>query len=466
MNRRARGTNYLKDAGFVRLIIFVVVFLLIALLGGSARADAAQGLYLRPIIVLSLVAVGLLQLEGLNWRLVRAPLILLGAFAATMLIQLIPFPAGFGPSNEGSIRSFAAALDGSSWTLLSLTPDRTWNALVALLVPIAVLLAYVGISSRYRALLLGVVLGVALLSALLGLLQVVGGSSSVFYTYEITNRGVPTGLFANRNHQAALLAISLPLLRMFALVIGRRDARLARPVVVVSLALAGFFALMVLVTGSRAGLILLGLGFFLALFIDAPVSFRRPADRLALYLKGGIAVGFLSLLGLTFAFGRALSIVRFGDFNGSDGDLRVSTTPILIDLARKLQPTGAGYGAFDRIFRSVEPDALLRSSYFNNAHNDLLELAITGGLPALLVLFAFILWWGYASFQVFTAKVASSSNNGGRAASAAILILLLASATDYPLRTPLMAALFALLCALLAEAQSSAKMVASRPERL
>ena len=45
-------------------------------------------------------------------------------------------------------------------------------------------------------------------------------------------------------------------------------------------------------------------------------------------------------------------------------------------------------------------------------------------------------------------------------------MLLLASATDYPLRTPLMAALFALLCALLAEAQLSAKVVASRPERL
>ncbi len=35
-----------------------------------------------------------------------------------------------------------------------------------------------------------------------------------------------------------------------------------------------------------------------------------------------------------------------------------------------------------------EPDALLRADYANHAHNDWLEVALTGGLPALLILAA------------------------------------------------------------------------------
>src|SRR3546814_7850693 len=43
---------------------------------------------------------------------------------------------------------------------------------------------------------------IVIVSAFLGILQVIGGPSNGFYLYRITNWESATGLFANRNHNA------------------------------------------------------------------------------------------------------------------------------------------------------------------------------------------------------------------------------------------------------------------------
>src|SRR3546814_18783044 len=50
----------------------------------------------------------------------------------------------------------------------------------------------------------------------LGLAQVIGPRDGPLYLYEITNNGSAVGLFANRNHQAALLACLFPMLAVYA----------------------------------------------------------------------------------------------------------------------------------------------------------------------------------------------------------------------------------------------------------
>lgn len=118
-------------------------------------------------------------------------------------------------------------------------------------------------------------------------------------------------------------------------------------------------------------------------------------------------------------------------------------------MLRDFMPIGSGFGSFDPVFRMYEPDELLHPGYFNHAHNDWLELALTGGLPALLLLAAFILWAGwrlYSSFRTPASDPALRVRSGGLV----LLVLAGASVSDYPLRTPILAALLALACAWLA----------------
>src|SRR3546814_18565778 len=57
---------------------------------------------------------------------------------------------------------------------------------------------------------------IVIVSAFLGILQVIGGPSNGFYLYRITNWESATGLFANRNHNAMFLACGFPLLPAWA----------------------------------------------------------------------------------------------------------------------------------------------------------------------------------------------------------------------------------------------------------
>jgi O-antigen ligase len=133
-------------------------------------------------------------------------------------------------------------------------------------------------------------------------------------------------------------------------------------------------------------------------------------------------------------------------------EMRVRAWPVLRELVTTYLPWGSGFGTFDPVFRIYEPDALLKPSFFNNAHNDLIELAITGGAPALLLLGALILWLAMRSLIAVQGcrRATSWSTSLPVAGSMMAITWLLASLSDYPLRTPLAGALFAFACCVLA----------------
>ena len=56
---------------------------------------------------------------------------------------------------------------------------------------------------------------------------------------------------------------------------------------------------------------------------------------------------------------------------------------------RSFLPFGAGFGTFDPVYRRFEPDALLSTIYLNQAHNEPMQLAMEGGIPALALLLVF-----------------------------------------------------------------------------
>lgn len=421
----------------VRFGLAILLILAIAALGGAARADVIGLLLLRPLTVI--IAAVLLCVPGsLAWPILRAPAKLLGWLAVTIAIQLVPLPPALVlalPGHQLFREAAAAAGVPQSWRPLTISPDMTLNSLVALIIPAAVLIAGASLRRDQRHALLPMALGLAALSAAIGLFQIADEGP---YFYALTNAGRPVGLFANINHQATLLAASLPLTAAWA--IGGRH-RLNATRLLIGIGLGAFLLVAVVVGGSRGGVLLAALGLLLTPFI---ITDRLPLGRrgrLILLASGGALVAALMLA--AWVTGRTVGFDRLLATSANDVDPRLAFLPFTLELVRRYFPFGSGWGTFDPAFRGVEPDRILTGSYFNHAHNDLVELLLTGGLPSLLVLLAFLVWLGRRAWTVFRFTAAPGTMLA-RAGVASAVVLLAASVIDYPLRTPLAAALLAL----------------------
>jgi O-antigen ligase len=109
-------------------------------------------------------------------------------------------------------------------------------------------------------------------------------------------------------------------------------------------------------------------------------------------------------------------------------------------------PFGSGLGTFQPVYQQFEPTSLLSTIYLNQAHNEPMQLAIEGGLPAIFLLLSFLGWWLQAVVQTTGQKTSVSRRALGTAMVVGSLILLLSSLVDYPLRTPLLSSFFAIAC--------------------
>jgi O-antigen ligase len=431
------------------ILAFAVFAAFVALTGGSSKPHIGWFLVLRPASVLCIVA--MLLAGPFDWRSVKPLPIFLALFATTIAIQLVPLPPvlWYGLDGRESYDAVARLLNGTKlWHPLSISPDRTWNSLLALLTPLGILIGFAALDDRQRRLLLWPLLGIIAFSMMLGVAQIASGTSSPLYWYRVSGRGQLIGLLANRNHQAALLALALPLLRAWTLsrVPHRRSDR-TRSIIGLSVAAAIFLYMLVL--GSRAGLVLLLIGLVSAFFVEPSIGSSRLSPRQRWILAASLIVGIAAILTITLSTDRAVAIGRVMDDDlGSEG--RLAALPTLLHIMDKTWVFGTGFGSFVPVYASYEPDALLKTSYFNNAHNDLIELVITGGMPALLVFLVFFVWWIRASWRTISTSASRPWRALQRASAFGILIILVASLTDYPLRTPLLAAVFTILCCWLA----------------
>jgi O-antigen ligase len=450
-------------------LALLTLLLLAFALGGSARADVPQLLILRPAAVLALG----LALATVSRRHVAgfgAPVAL--ALAAVLLpaLQLLPLPPEVWRSLPG--RALVAEVDaaaglGSIWRPLSMTPPETLNALLAGLVPLAVLLLAIQLPSEQQARLVLIALALGGLSALIGFLQLLGDPQGALYFFEVTNNGAAVGLFANRNHQAVLLACMIPLAFAAASLSRRGSAsaaqgrgqggarpsqgeayrprrRIAWPMLL-ALAATAMLVPLILITGSRSGL-LMGTLALLSLPLVLPQgTLRRGAVSRGAWL--GVAAILAAGLALAAIWlDRDLALDRLLQATPLE-DLRLRILPTLLELAREQWLWGTGLGSFERVYQVREPAALLLPVYMNHAHNDWLELVITGGLSAIVLV---VLGLG-ALVARLPALVGGREADAllplRRAALISMVLLGLASISDYPLRTPALAALFAL-CAL------------------
>ena len=436
-------------------IVFLVLVVATTLGGGSSKTFITSLLYVRPIAILCLGVLLILPAQR-DWRGLRLPAGLLALFATWICLQLVPLPPSLWtmiPGRAPFLEASAAMGMPQPWRPLTLSIDLTLASLFTLAPAAAVLVAYAGFTSQERARTVPTVLCIVVASTLVALIQVAGGESSAAYLYTPTSRDLPVGLLANRNHQAALLALGLPVLTLW--LRGRaargwhsrrgRQAEQASLLYSLGAVMAVLFILVALVSGSRAGLILCT-GGLIASAILFSRSIRSLTFRARWTIIGGSIIALLIVVLLATVFGRALVLDRL-DTTGISSDQRFRAFPVLVNLMRTYFPFGSGMGTFDPVFRMFEPDADLDRGFFNNAHNDLVELIITGGLPALALLMGFAGWLlTRLTAAIRGRKLIDSAVARGWVGLAVILLLLAASVFDYPLRTPLLSMIFAIAC--------------------
>jgi O-antigen ligase len=418
-----------------------VVLVACLVFGGASRQNPFQVIGLE-LLSLPLLACTVWRHAALqSWSEIRWPGLILLATAATVLLQLIPLPPfvwNHLPGHAAAADALRlAGLDGA-WRPYSLTPEITIRYGLALLPPIAVFLGSSQLHSRQKLWLSLAIPTAAIVSLGIGVAQLLGDPNGPLYFYANTNRDSAVGLFANRNHQAALLVSCLPFAALW--LRAPEDGRFrlsAGPLL--AMALFGIVVVGLIVLKSRAGVLLLvpALLASLALTWRGGIAFNRWMAA----GMGAIVLGAV-VLGLLVGFGPLKA--RFE----AKGEGRAVSSPIAAGAAWALQPLGGGLGSFRNVYAGVETNDTMAESYWLHAHDDYLELWLEAGWLAVAIILGFLAWWGRTAVAAWRGPP-DLVGSLGRAASAASGVLLIHSAVDYPLRTLAMACVFAFACGLM-----------------
>lgn len=412
------------------------------ILGGASQGGVLANLTLQGgaacIIAYWLWSDGQLHLR----RADHMPLAILAAALLWIAIMFIPLPPSLWqllPGRDFVARGYRLLDMELPWLSMALAPDRALRSALALLAPVvAFFLARRMDAAQTRRMIAGVVV-IAALSAALGLAQEATGPQSILRFYDPTNRDVPVGQFANTNHFAVFLACSMPMAA--ALVVTMNPKKSTKRKNPIGLAIySALLALLMIVSTSLAGIAFLILSLIGSSYI---IWGRSVSGRTKLLLLTGFGVASVLAAGSLAAIGTGTIGAKFEDAPNSRGNM----TPVTASAGMEMAPTGSGLGSFTQVYAMHQPDRYTSTTWVNHAHNDYAELFLELGIPGLLLVAAFLIWFVRTGFQIWQRR-ADPDIMIAQAAWLSIALLLLHSLVDYPLRTASMASLFAVAVAL------------------
>lgn len=439
-------------------VFLIVLLLTLWIAGGASRGDVSGQVIVRASSWILLAVFAVLGSRP-SFDGVKPALVFLLLGLALALAQLVPLPPLLWqslPGREPFAEAVAATAQSQPWRPWSIVPDATHNATASLVVPLATLVFLASLKAEERSWVPSLLLCLVVSSALIGLLQFSGAQFNNPFIND--SPGQISASFANRNHFALFLAFGCLLAPVWAFS-GGRQSRWRGPIAV---GLVLLFALTILASGSRAGILVgaLALGIGLALSWQGIRRELRRAPRWALPALVAAIVGTVAIFVLiSIAADRAESINRAFSINPGE-DMRRRALPTVLAMIATYFPVGTGFGSFDPLFRMHEPLALLKRTYFNHAHNDFIEIVLDGGLPALLLLLSTLGWWAFATVRVW--RGTESRFMLSRLGSAMLLLVFIASAFDYPARTPMMMALIVIAAVWLSQGAAAATRSALR----
>lgn len=362
-------------------------------LGGGGSPNPATEVLLQLLFVALAMAWLWLPLRGGPPPRPRASFWLIGALIIALpLLQLVPLPPAVWTGVSGNEdRAAALALVGreQTWQPLTHSAPRTLAAVLAIIPALFAFFATASLDARGRLCVVGAIAVTALAASLLGALQVSLGPSAAPYLYAQSSPTL-TGFQANRNAAADVLLIGMTasaalLVPSLARTRGGGGALLANrgaaAVVLAGVMAVFFFA--ILLTASRMGIALLPLALAGVWLILLPALPERRLWTL------GPAVAALA----------AVPIVAIVAWRmGNTALAKVAERFVFADDARRelwrdgwfvmneTWPLGVGFGGAQPAMVAAERLEVLDPALPNRVHNDYLELALEGGLPALVVL--------------------------------------------------------------------------------
>ncbi len=421
------------------------------LLGGSAQGVWAN-------MTLQLMGLGLIA-----WSATVGPvrdasreqrqlfgLVLLGL--ALIAIQLVPLPPGVWEHVGGRgpvVQGYRVLGIPAPWLPLSLTPYDTLSSLLALIPGLAILCMIARFDCQPRLLVLAL-LGGTLAGVLLGALQLSSPDpeTSSWYLYGVSNFGAATGFFANANHMADLLVITLPFL---AVVLAQtKGGAQRRSAVLVSIAAAG----LVILVGLALNRSLAGYGLAVPVLVaSATIAFRtvRRQNRWIVPVAAVLSLAAVAWLATT-PVGSGASLRTSASVSAQSRQDILKTS---LKAMGHFMPFGSGVGSFERAYALYEDrDGLDPTTYVNHAHDDYAEIVVETGVPGMVALALFLAWWGRTSWAKWRA---GDRDPYGAAAVVASAAMLLHSLVDFPLRTAALSACFAMCLALMTRSRPPAK---------
>ncbi len=315
---------------------------------------------------------------------------------------------------------------------LSLSPPASRDAALGWAMAAAALVAGAGLagSRRRRRWLAASIL-------LAALVQVVYGSR----IWRLEESGRLRGTFVNSDHLAVYLEIALAIscawgwwatVRARGEPLERKLAWIGPPILVGLVILAGLAY-----TGSRSGLAAAVVGVLTASLAAA----RRPGWKAlaAGVLAAGAGLATVATVGLQKGLGRSLATSLYEVAMTE----RFAVWKSALGLVRRFPWTGTGLGTFLEGFPLVQP-AEMTGTTWNRAHNDPLELLVTGGPAAAALALVGLVWLTRALWRVRGVGARSETRAAAIAALAALAAVGFHELLDFGLTLPANAFTFAL----------------------
>lgn len=421
------------------------------ILGGASNAGLLANAALQATAI-AIIAVHIGRARSLPWFSERMPIALLVMILGGLALSLIPLPPAFWtvlPGRDEVAAGYRLLGMELPWLPISLADDRTIRSGLALLVPVASYLMVRNLSPRQCGQLIVLIAASAVLSVMLGMAQLLGGPESALRVYQITNQTVAVGLFANANHLATFLLVTI--VTAFVIPISApklRSTKMSRgvglragvPFLAIAIAVLGL-----VIVGSGAGLLLA--------LPAAVIGWLVPRnDHAANHGVVPKVTAVLALIAIAGSVG-AITTGSFADKLGTSALSRQDVSGQTLAAARDYFPTGSGLGSFAQIYLAKSGGQGTTREWMNHAHNDLAEVLLEMGLLAGVVAGLLVLWLGRATLEIWRTRKSGEMFELGRAGVAAMWLILIHSLVDYPLRTATIAALFGMALALVTKAR-------------
>lgn len=432
--------------------LLVCILVVLALLGGASREGLMVHIVIHAVSWAGLVGLLVSRGQTIRQSVPRIPIFLFLCLLVWIGITLLPLPPDMALYGQiGASIEVERALLGvtEGGVALSRAPYETMRSMVAFGTPLFALFVVCGLSDKERTRLVQILIGLGVLSVLIGFVQVFGGPESFLYFWDFTNRGSPVGIFANANHQTSFAALLIPLV-LFLIARYRHKFRDGDEGQGLALLLFAAFLLIIvglISAGSVAGY---GLGLFAllaSLILFVPSKKVKETEAGLPWFAATLPLAFVIVAGLFVYSSPRLSGLGVTSFEEGETTRRGIMARSVTILEDNLL-TGTGLGSFEEVYPLYEDQEDVSFVFVNHAHNDWLEWVVELGLPGLILLGVFFVWGMWNTRRLmFT----SDSYRGKRLSQACLigcLVPVLHSLVDYPLRTPFYAVMFAILLAL------------------